>query len=340
MEPRLQGLDALRGVAVALVMLRHSWPNEFGGGGIVGVTVFFALSGYLITSVLLRDIDRGKIDYARFYRHRALRLLPALLLLLVVYAAVALIANPLGETTSLVIKSVAVGLLYLADLPVHVTVGLTHLWTLSVEEQFYLAWPTLLFVVLRRRIVGSVIAALFIGLLAATALILATHPGKTGAVYQLPTTWAPALLMGASARIWRRRLPARPSWIWVGTATILLVVFTFTPDAKSHPWLLWLSAPVIGGCSVVLILRVRHLPVARGPIRLLFGLGTISYAVYLWNLPMSRWIAGADGHLTTLGATMVIPATIAVATVSWYTAERAGRVVRARTDSRRPMPPR
>jgi peptidoglycan/LPS O-acetylase OafA/YrhL len=98
LRQRLDGLDVLRGAAVGAVLLGHSWPGLFQGAGIVGVIVFFVLSGYLITGVLLRDIERHrKVRYGRFYAHRAFRLLPALISFLGVYAIVELTADVLGD---------------------------------------------------------------------------------------------------------------------------------------------------------------------------------------------------------------------------------------------------
>ncbi len=95
---RIEGLDLLRGLAIALVLIRHSQLIHFGGGGIVGVVIFFALSGYLITGLLVKDLTSyGRIRYGRFYLHRATRLLPALFALLAVYALITFIWNPLRE---------------------------------------------------------------------------------------------------------------------------------------------------------------------------------------------------------------------------------------------------
>ena len=88
---RIVGLDVLRGVAILLVMLRHAWPEVFGGGGITGVTLFFALSGYLITGVLLRSRDEaGRMALRSFYLRRVARLYPALVLMLAVLTVVEL----------------------------------------------------------------------------------------------------------------------------------------------------------------------------------------------------------------------------------------------------------
>ena len=158
-RPRLDGLDVLRGAAVGAVLLGHSWPGIFQGAGIIGVIAFFVLSGYLITNVLLRDIERHrKIRYGRFYAHRAFRLLPALISLLGVYAIVELATDVLGDRSKGIVGyTVLAGLGYLKDLPLpfDVSMAIGPLWTLAVEEQFYLIWPALLVLALRRTVRGG-----------------------------------------------------------------------------------------------------------------------------------------------------------------------------------------
>ncbi|WIB64145.1 acyltransferase [Curtobacterium sp. MCBD17_040] len=147
---RVQGWDVLRGVAVGLVLLRHAWPSIFGGAGIVGVVMFFTLSGYLITGILWRDLERfGRIRYGHFYRNRAIRLVPSLIVVTVAVGTVAALFNLLDDRGSLV-RTAAVAITYTADLPFdHGSAAIEHLWTLATEEQFYLVWPVLLVVAFR-----------------------------------------------------------------------------------------------------------------------------------------------------------------------------------------------
>lgn len=145
MTGRLVGLDLLRGVAVALVLLRHALPEAAPGAGVVGVVMFFALSGHLITGVLVADRERGgRIRLARFYRRRATRLLPALVVVLAAVVVVTLVADPLGDRAELP-RTVLVALTWTANLPFDQgSDAIFHLWTLATEEQFYLLWPALL----------------------------------------------------------------------------------------------------------------------------------------------------------------------------------------------------
>ncbi|GAP55869.1 putative peptidoglycan O-acetyltransferase YrhL [Arthrobacter sp. Hiyo6] len=207
-RPRLDGLDVLRGAAVGAVLLGHSWPGIFQGAGIVGVIVFFVLSGYLITGVLARDIQRHrKVRYGRFYAHRAFRLLPALILFLGVYAVVELAADVLGDRSKGQIGyTLLAGFGYLKDLPLpfDVSLAIGPLWTLAVEEQFYLVWPALLALALRSNRQGRLIgwsAAVVLSLMTASVLgMLLFAPQLHSLVYALPTTWGLGLIIGSALR--------------------------------------------------------------------------------------------------------------------------------------------
>lgn len=125
---RIVGLDAVRGVAVALVMARHALPGWLPGAGVVGVNMFFALSGFLITRLLLAEFrSRGRIDLASFFVRRAVRLMPALAAMLAVYTAVALTLDPLGQRAVLS-HSILSALTFTADVPFwHAGTDLYHL---------------------------------------------------------------------------------------------------------------------------------------------------------------------------------------------------------------------
>jgi peptidoglycan/LPS O-acetylase OafA/YrhL len=128
---RIAGLDAIRGLAILLVMVCHAFYRELNGAGPVGVTVFFALSGYLITGIVVSEIQTtSKVSFFRFYRNRVLRLGPALACLLLVFVLVEEISNRLGDKAAIA-RSTVIGVTYTADLPkLHneVSAGLAQLW--------------------------------------------------------------------------------------------------------------------------------------------------------------------------------------------------------------------
>jgi len=352
---RLGGLDVLRGAAVAAVLVGHSWPGIFQGAGIVGVIVFFVLSGYLITGVLMRDVERHrKIRYGRFYAHRAFRLLPALAAFLAVYATVEMTADVLGDRSKgLIGYTLLAGFGYLKDLPLpfDVSLAIGPLWTLAVEEQFYLIWPALLVLALRKNRQGRLVgwsAAVVVALMAATVLsMLILAPHLHSLVYALPTTWGLGLIIGSALRLYRVRTVSwfsgrnrrRPALLG---ATAVLAALMFFPKANESPVFFFLGGPLAMVAAAVLVVLAAS---RRGPMpqwtRPLQLLGMVSYAAYLWNYIVILWLnGGSTADLPPLVAVLAIALTLLIAVVSWHTVERLGRIGRVWFDSRHPQPAR
>ena len=319
-------------------MLRHAWPANFGGAGIVGVTIFFTLSGYLISGLLARDIEvHGTPRWGRFYAHRFFRLMPALLLLLAAYALVETVWSPLGFEQS-VLETVVVGVTYTSDLPVGLDPGaLTHLWSLAIEEQFYLVWPAVLWFATRRGIgLGrmAVISVVGLTLVCWTTLVIASSPD---ALYTRPTTWASAMAIGAVAKLCEHRCRAATErylgpLTWAAAAA--LVSLALVPDAKEQAWIYVLGPTIIGVCTAVLIFKATACARLHMVWRPGAWLGLVSYGVYLWNLLIVQWFEAAVEAPTAWQMAATLPLTVAAAVVSWYTVEAGGRWLRHRFDHR------
>ena len=215
---RIAGLDVIRGVAIGLVMLRHAAPDLFAGAGVVGVVMFFALSGYLITGLLLGELEaNGRIDLGRFYRRRVRRLVPALVLLVVGIVVVTLALDPIGDRAELT-KTVLVALTWTGNLPFgHASDATFHLWTLATEEQFYLVWPALLGLAFARGRVGPVLVAVAAACLLACVATLVWLAESPDLAYALPTSWAICFVIGAATRIAPGPPPAARSRRSAGT---------------------------------------------------------------------------------------------------------------------------
>lgn len=284
---RVAGLDLLRGIAVGMVVLRHALPEPFAGAGVVGVVMFFAISGYLITGLLTDERERtGRVDLRRFYARRARRLVPALVVLVAGVALVTLVLDPLGDRGSLP-RDVLVALTWTGNLPHLTPSGATfHLWTLATEEQFYLLWPGLPLVLGPRR-------ALLVAVLAsamACALTVAWLREDLDLAYALPTVWAGCFVLGAAARVHRDRLRL-PAWAPPGALAglgLLAVV-----ELRGHLLTYLLGGPVIAALTCVLLLSWRSWTRVDGPLRALVWLGTVSYGAYLWNYPLTLWLRPA-----------------------------------------------
>lgn len=287
---RIDGLDLLRGLAIGLVMLRHALPGLFPGAGVVGVVMFFALSGYLITGLLER-----RPPLRDFYARRARRLVPPLLVLVAGVSVVTLVLDPLGDRDRLG-WTVLWALTWTGNLPFgHASDATFHLWTLASEEQFYLLWPAVLLVLGRRR--ALLVAALATALAcAATTWWLAEDPDLA---YSLPTSWAVCFVIGAAVRLSADRLavPRRAAPVALAAIVVLGVV-----PLRGHALTYLAGGPTIAALTGVLILAWRGWTTVTGPLRAVVWLGTVSYAAYLWNYPLSQWLPAPPALVLTVVA--------------------------------------
>ena len=335
MTARVGAWDALRGAAVALVMLRHAWPDAFPGAGVVGVVMFFALSGHLITGLLVDEAAAtGRVDLRRFWLRRARRLVPALLVLVVGLVLVTLTLDPLGDSATLP-RTVAVSLTYTANLPyvglVGVSPAIYHLWTLATEEQFYLLWPLVIVLAVRARRLrtGLVLAGAVAAVLCVVTVVW--FRDDPDAAYPLATSWIGCFVIGAASRVAQDRWS--PAWRGrhaVVAAVTLLAVLTVA-DLRGHAATYLLAGPAVALATVVLVRAWRGHVTPAPAWRPLVALGTVSYAAYLWNYPLTLWLRPV---LDDAAGLVALPATVLAATASWWLVERP---VRRR---RRPAVPR
>ncbi|WP_114423791.1 acyltransferase family protein [Nocardioides houyundeii] len=322
MRARIQGLDLLRGIAIALVMLRHALPEQFPGAGVVGVVMFFALSGYLITGLLLEELHRtGRVDLRRFYLRRARRLLPALGFLVLGVVLVTLTLDPLGDRAELP-KTVAVALTWTGNLPFgHASDATFHLWTLATEEQFYLLWPAVLALAFARSRVGTALLAVAAACLGACVLTLVLLADAPDLAYSLPTSWAVCFVIGAGTRVYGDRigpvLARCPGWV-PAAAVAGLAVLSVIP-LRGHALTYLAGGPAIASLTAVLLIAWRGWTQVRNPgLRALVWLGTVSYSAYLWNYPLTMWLRPHLDHAGLLAAVLTLP----LAALGWYAVEQ------------------
>jgi peptidoglycan/LPS O-acetylase OafA/YrhL len=299
-------IEGLRAFAVLLVVLDHlvGWPS----GGFIGVDVFFVISGFLITGLLLREHQKtGRISFADFYRRRVRRIIPASVLVLLVtgIAASALFFGSRTKTTLVDIlwslffsgnwRFALSGTDYMqAEGPVS---PIQHYWSLAVEEQFYFVWPIVLVLVLglasrRRSGHGRRVVAGCIAVLSVASLFWAlweTHTEPTVAYFStLSRAWE--LGTGALLAVGTRRLtflssPVRVGLAWAGLGLIAVSVFVI--DSKSAFPAPWAILPVLGTVLVIASGtggRAAYLwPLTNPASRYV---GALSYSLYLWHFPV------------------------------------------------------
>jgi peptidoglycan/LPS O-acetylase OafA/YrhL len=335
---RQPALDGLRGIAILLVLIRHYALQTFPGGGIIGVDLFFVLSGFLITSLLLVEHDTsGRISLGRFYIRRALRLYPALYAMLALFIIAVLVTGGTVAPTGRAFIGAGFGSVYVYNwaAAAHVALpdALGPLWTLSIEEQFYLVWPLVLLIVLGRwvrptRLAAGLAAAIVVLWLVRPLLVAGLRPGQ---VYSLTTTWADALLSGALLAVvhrynlvprWRRRVA---SGRVATAATVVLAVAVFVPDLKGRPLTYVIALPAFCVAIAAVLARAVDHPetwsVTQLTARPLVVCGTLSYALYLYNYLV--WTVLAQHHLGAATIAVVgVPVTFGLAWLSRLLVER------------------
>jgi peptidoglycan/LPS O-acetylase OafA/YrhL len=323
-------VQGLRALAVLLVIADHVLGNPV--GGFIGVDVFFVISGFLITSLLLRSHERGgRMDYADFYRRRIRRLLPvAVLVLVVTVAATYLLFSRARGDDVLIDAGWALGFLanwhFLAVGTDYFQAGgpvspLQHYWSLSVEEQFYVVWPTLLAAglwVSARRQVRWVLPAL-VGVLLVASLGYSFVHSTSAPVAAYFSTFDRAweLLVGAALALavpQLSRIPdaVRPLLGWGGLAAILAAAFLIDAEAAfPAPWGL---LPVAGTAMVIASGtgsdKARVLPLTN-PVA--GYVGDISYSLYLWHFPV---VVLLPAYLSPTGVTFDLLALVVIAVLS------------------------
>lgn len=325
-----QEIDGLRAIAVLPVILFHAGIPMF-GGGFVGVDVFFVISGFLVSGIVMRELDSESFSIIDFYERRARRIMPALLAMIIVSTAVAMILLRPGELVEFT-NSIISTLLFYSNIFFWQTSGyfdtaaelkpLLHTWSLSVEEQYYVIFPLAL-VLIKRLNKKYVNPALVIALICSLAL---AHWGSTnkplGSFYLLPTrAWE--LLAGALAAVYctypsssgNTKLKSEVMSL-LGLALILGSIFLYS---RSTPFpSLYTTAPVLGTTLVLIFANKDNLAgrlLSRAP---LTGIGLISYSAYLWHQPIFAFFrVQSGGHASPeVLAALTLPV-LFLAYISW-----------------------
>ncbi|MBN9193105.1 acyltransferase family protein [Microbacterium sp.] len=353
---RYAGLDGLRALAVGLVVVYHLFPQWLLRSGFVGVDVFFVISGFLITSLLLREREvTGRIHLVVFWRRRARRLLPALAVMVTVCATWAWLVGGdvlvrlgwqvLGAATfSYNWLSVAGGSGYFsADTPEL----FRNLWSLAVEEQFYVLWPLLLplILVLPRAWARAALALVLAAGSAVWMGVVASDGGDPTRAYFGTDTHAFGILLGvALAFVLPRLLIAPPAWLegrvaravglTVGLATVVgLVGVAMLPAGDgigTFPGVL-LAASVLTAVAIVAGVAPRSWFGRAVDVAPLRWIGDRSYAIYLWHWPVlvllvaSAQTGPADATVPVWLGLLTLALTLAAAELSYRFVERPVR---------------
>jgi peptidoglycan/LPS O-acetylase OafA/YrhL len=304
-------LDGVRAVAILSVIGFHAIRFPFGGE--LGVDVFFVLSGFLITTLLLNEHgDEGRLSLRAFYRRRALRLLPALFTMLAVYLAVAGMLYAAGRWNTqhafAALRAAGAGSFYIANLASAysdtLTGDLNHLWSLATEEQFYLVLPLVLIICPRlrlgpRRLMLLLFAVLAFVLAHRAQLVLSGSYTAGRHAFYGPDCRADGLIVGCIAgvaythgltRLMRRAAAVAP----------LLVCLILAFGAPFAPRMLFVL-PLLNLAVAAVLVNIAERPDAHPHLRRrpVVYLGRISYGLYLWH-PLTIAAFGPVGALVAL----------------------------------------
>ncbi|MGF0117729.1 acyltransferase family protein [Promicromonospora sp. Marseille-Q5078] len=323
-------VQGLRALAVSAVLVYHLLPDTV-TGGYVGVDVFFVISGFLITSHLLRRPVRGVRDLLEFWARRVRRLIPAATVVLLATLAATLLWLP-TTVHARVARDVAAAALYVENWSLarsatdylaaeELASPVQHYWSLSVEEQFYVLWPVLVGAVawatVRARRRGAWLPAAAVGLVVVASLAWSVHLTATNpaAAYFVTTTrlWELALGGLVAAVLAARPLPlapaARAAAAWAGLAAVVAAVVLFD---GSTPFPGFAAAlPTVGTALVIVAAAdgARGSPGRMLALRPVQWLGDVSYSVYLWHWPLIVVVPYALGR--ALGAAELVGVVVA-----------------------------
>lgn len=339
-ESRFRGdIQGLRAIAAGAVLIYHAGV-PFATGGYVGVDIFFVISGFLITSLLLRELESsGKVSFGQFYARRVRRILPASFVVLALSVVAAMIWYPPllipgmrrdAVATALYVPNYLFandGTLYLADKTPSL---FQHYWSLGVEEQFYLAWPLLLFLgyklfrhVQGKRLLGGALAVIVAASFVSS--LWYTQASQPWAFFSLPTRAWELGIGGLSAFL----LTYRPKPLtgtraavvgWIGVAGLAVSIFLFGAETTFPGFAA--TVPVVSTALVIIAgdAAAPRSPTAMLSTRPMLWLGLISYSLYLVHWPILRipqMAAGLDNPLPTWG-TLLLGATSVPAAYLMY----------------------
>ncbi|MCO5190505.1 MAG: acyltransferase [Anaerolineae bacterium] len=360
----MPGLDGIRAVAVLAVFFYHA-GYFWAAGGFLGVESFFVISGYLISSLLLREyLANGRLDLKRFWLRRARRLLPALWLLLILVVPAAFLWAP--DAWVRLREDIVASLFYVTnwvyifrDIPYFEQFGrpplLRHLWSLAVEEQFYLLWPLLLWLLLwllrvrsGKHLLRLLLPIVFLAGAATLLMIVLTDPlgDPSRSYYGTDTRAAGFLLGGALALVWqpgtwksehlahrsRRFVPVVELMGWGALIGLLILYSTLN---EMQPWLYRGGFLLTAAVTCLLLIAVTHPQTLLSKLmgnRVLRWIGTRSYAIYLWHwVFMVLYRPNFECTLSHTGCTGVhLIATLVLAELSYRLVEQPIRQVGVR----------
>jgi peptidoglycan/LPS O-acetylase OafA/YrhL len=329
-------IDGLRAFAVVSVVAYHAFPKLL-PGGFIGVDIFFVISGFLITTIVLHSLAEGAFTYRSFYARRIRRIFPALIVVLLATLCAGwylLLSDEFAELG----KQATGGSAFVANLifwsesgyfdTIAETKPLLHLWSLGIEEQFYIFWPLLLGLAWRKRWpIGRVILAVSAVSMAINVAMVQTSPS---AAFYSPASRFWELMIGGILACMRQRPPAPNIWRGhvqsvLGIGLIVLGLVMIRSNSAFPGW--WALLPTLGAASCIAAGPDGALNKYLLSNRVMVWIGLISYPLYLWHWPLLAFprIIGSEAPSPEIK----VIAVLAALTLAWLTYVIVEKRVRA-----------
>lgn len=349
-----QDIDGLRAVAVLIVIAFHAFPFWI-PGGFIGVDVFFVISGYLITTLIMQRLEYKKFSYREFYASRARRLFPSLIIVLLacqIFGWFALLA----DEYKVLGKHIASSVIFTPNFVFWSESGyfdyaaaskpLLHLWSLGIEAQFYLLWPLIIWISLKRNlsllkvIIGMLLGSLLLNLLIVETDVSAAFFSPLTRIWELLSGCLLALMANDKAtkfKIFKEKLAStRMVEHGLALAGLLLLaygMFFFDQDLLFPG--VWALVPVTGTVLIILAGKNSWLNHRILSNRFLVGIGLISFPLYLWHWPLLSFATILEGTKPSEPIRMALVITaFLLAALTYYFVERPirfGRHARSKT---------
>ena len=327
-------IDGLRAIAVLSVVIYHAFPDTL-KAGFMGVDIFFVISGYLISSIIFENIDRGSFSFGQFYGRRIKRIFPALTLVLLsclVFGWFGL----LGDEFKQLGKHTAAGAGFVSNFFLWQEVGyfnnaaetkpLLHLWSLAIEEQFYIVWPLIVWLTWKRKwLFLSVFIGLGVASFAYNAHLVRIDPTAT---FFSPATRIWELLAGVLLAYMKVRpsawQPSQQQLHIASTLGLALLAFGLYRIDKGRPYPgTWALLPILGSFCLIFAGPTAWFNRFVLSNRLLVWVGLISFPLYLWHWPMLSFMRIVESGTPSLGyRVLAVGLSVLLAWMTYYFVER------------------
>lgn len=335
-KTRIKGLDGLRTIAVMAVFIHHTGLIPL-HGGFIGVDIFFVLSGFLITSILVDErASTGSIDLFRFYIRRIGRLFPALLFFLIIISIYILTFKPDLSINFEILPSLTYTMNWVRAFDFYDAKLTGHTWTLAVEEQFYIIWPLVILAIWPGKFLKPIVVILS---LAIAAILWRTYMVGTGAlparIYTGLDTHADGLVFGAAMAVLPRNiLFLIGKWLWMPAAAYICYVLTSASASAFASYNFGFTVTALAAVAVIARIVSDQGSVVTNSLNFLpmRWIGRLSYGFYLWHYPVIKILlySGYDTFGTFFG-TSTYPkitmfascfgASLLLTVISWYLIE-------------------